>query len=170
MNTLTKIMTGMTLTTLMCFTGAVPAQDAASDPADPVRKSRHHQRGDRAMPAVGNMMRAIRHLDLSDEQKTSIKTIMQHFKIEERLLKQEMKAGHEQLKELIKAESFDESAVAALAETEGALAAERLIVASRAMSEVYGQLTVEQRAELEIMASERAERRAEKRERRPDKG
>ena len=76
-----------------------------------------------------------------------------------------MKAGHEQLKELIKAESFDESAVAALAETEGTLAAERLIVASRAMSDVYGQLTVEQRAELEIMASERAERRAEKRER-----
>ncbi len=38
-----------------------------------------------------------------------------------------MRAGHEQLKELIKADSFDEAAVTALAEKEGALTAERLI-------------------------------------------
>jgi hypothetical protein len=58
----------------------------------------------------------------------------------------------------------------ALAEQEGALAAERLIIASRAMSAVYGQLTDEQRVELETMATERAERRAEKRGQRSAEG
>ena len=52
----------------------------------------------------------------------------------------------------------------------GALAAERLIIASRAMSAVYGQLTDEQRAELEIMAAERAAKRTEKRNQRSVEG
>lgn len=121
------------------------------------------------MPGVTNMMRAIRHLDLSDEQKTSFREILRGLRAEERLLTKEMKAGREQLKELIKAEIFDEQAVAEVAEKEGALAAERLIMASRAMSQVYGQLTDEQRTELEIMAAERATRRDKKRGKKPGK-
>ena len=66
------------------------------------------------------------------------------------------------------------AAVSALAKKEGALAAERLIITSRAMSKVYAQLTDEQRAELATIPSERAAKRAEKRaERRgqqPDNG
>ena len=57
-----------------------------------------------------------------------------------------------------------------LAENEGALAAERLIIASRAMSAVYAQLTDEQRAELETIAAERAAKRAEKRNQRSAEG
>jgi len=122
------------------------------------------------MPGVERMMRGIMHLDLSDEQRASIKGIMHGLKAEERPLLKEMKSGHEQLKELIKAESFDEQAVATLAEKEGALAAERLIIASRAMSEVYAQLTDEQRTELETMAAERASRREGKRQKRSAEG
>jgi len=109
------------------------------------------------------MMRAIRHLDLSDDQKASFKEIMHTLKAEQRVLAKEMKAGHEQLKGLIKSESYDEQAVVAVAEKEGALAAERLILASRAMSQVYSQLTDEQRLQLEAMAAERKARRSEKR-------
>ena len=78
--------------------------------------------------------------------------------------------GHEKLKGLIKAENYDEQAVAEVAEQEGALAAERLILASRAMSEVYAQLTNEQRLELESMAAERTAKRAEKRQKRSAEG
>jgi len=171
MNKLKNMMTGTVLTTLMlAFTGTALAQDPVTDPAGATKKSRNHQRGNQAMPGVDRMMRGIMHLDLSDEQRASFKTIMKGLKAEERLLAKEMKSGHEQLKELIKAESFDEQAVASLAEQEGALAAERLIIASRAMSEVYGQLTDEQRAELEIMAEKRIAKRNEKRQKRSDKG
>lgn len=162
MNILTKMMTGIILTTLLLtVTGMALAQDP---------EGRHHQRGDQSMPAVDELMRAIKRLDLSEEQKTSIKGIMHGLKTEERPLAREMKAGHQQLKELIKADSFDEAAVAALAEKEGALAAERLIITSRAMSGVYAQLTDEQRAELETMASERAAKRAARRGQWPDNG
>jgi len=167
MKNLKNTMTGTILTTLLlALMGTALAQDPAADPANHPQKSRHHQRGNPSMPAVESMMRGIRHLDLSDEQKTSIKGIMQGLRAEERPLAKEMKSGHEQLKALIKAENFDEQAVAALAENEGALTAERLIIASRAMSAVYAQLTDEQRAELESMAAERAARRAEKRNQR----
>ena len=171
MKMLKNMMTGTILTTLLlAFMGTALAQDPVADSANYAKKSRHHQRGNQPMPAVERMMRGVRHLDLSDEQKANIKGIMQDLKAEERPLVKEMKSGHEQLKELIKAESFDEQAVASLAENEGALAAERLIIASRAMSAVYAQLTDEQRAELETMAVERAARRAEKRNQRSVEG
>ena len=171
MSKLKNMITGTIFTTLLlAFTGTALAQETVADPANASKKSRHNQRSEQSMPVDGNMMRAIRHLDLSDEQKASIKGIMRGLKTEERPLVKEMKSGHEQLKELIKAENFDEQAVVALAEKEGALAAERLIIASRAMSEVYGQLTDEQRLELETMAAERAAKRAEKRQKRPDNG
>lgn len=170
MNKLAKITTGAFLSTLLLvFTGTAFAQDPIAEPTDNARKGQRHQRGNQFMPAVDRMMRGIKHLNLSDEQRTEIKTIMQTLKADQRLLSREMRAGHEHLKELIRAETFDEPAVAELAEKEGALAAERMIISSRAMSQVYGQLTDEQRAELEIMASERAEKRVEKREKRPDR-
>jgi protein CpxP len=154
-------------TLLICFMGTALAQDPT---AEPTRKGHKQQRGNQAMPVAASMMRAIRHLDLSDEQKTDIKVIMKDLKVEERQLTRGTKPGQEQLKELIKADSFDEEAVAALAEQEGALAAERLIITSRALSEVYAQLTDEQRAELETMATQRAAKRAEKRGKRSAEG
>lgn len=123
----------------------------------------HHGRGMPGMPLVDMVMRTVMHLDLSDEQEDSIRDIMKTLRTEDRRLMKEMKSGHEQLKNLIKADTFDENAVADLAGIEGALTTERLILASRAMSQVYAQLTDEQRAELQVMAEERAARRAERR-------
>lgn len=171
MKKLNKIITGTILVTLLlAFMGTALAQDPVADPQVKAQKSRQHHRGNQALPAVERMMRGIRHLDLSDEQKVNIKGIMRELRAEERSLLKEMKSGHEQLRELIKAESFDEQAVASIAETEGALAAERLIIASRAMSAVYSQLTDEQRAELEVMAAERSAKRSEKRKQRSVEG
>lgn len=166
MNLLTKIITATIFTTLLL--GAAGTALAQDPEAGPAKQNRHHQRGGESIPAVDQLMRAIKKLELSEEQKASIKDIMHGLKMETRPLAKEMRAGHEQLKELIKADSFDEAAVTALAEKEGALAAERLIVSSRAMSKVFAQLTDEQRAELETMAEERAEMRAEKRKQRAD--
>lgn len=123
----------------------------------------HHGRGMPGMPVVDTVMRAVMHLDLSDEQEDSIRGIMKSLKADDRALMKDMRSNREQLKDLIKADAFDESAVAEIAGAEGALTTERLILASRAMSQVYAQLTDEQRAELQAMAEERAARRAEKR-------
>ena len=167
MNILTNRIARTALATLLL---AVMGTALAVEPSDgPARKAKHHQRSAQQMPAVEKMMRAVRHLDLSDEQKENIRAIMKDLKANERTLMKQVKNGHEQLKGLIKAEVYDESAVAALAEQEGALMTERLIITSRAMSKVYGQLTDDQRAELETMARERAAKRAENREQRRER-
>ena len=161
MNKLAKNVTRTILVTLlMTAMGTALAQDPVDEPGN---KRMQHQRGHQAAPGVDRMMRAIRHLDLSETQKSDIKAIMHGVKAENRQIAREIGAGHDQLNELIKADIFDESAVAALAEQEGALAAERLMITSRAMSQVYGLLSDEQRAELEVMAERRKEKHAEKR-------
>jgi protein CpxP len=163
---ITRMIITLLSSMLLTLTGTALAQDTTHEHGG---KGRHHERENQSLPVVDMTMRAVRHLDLSDEQRASIRAIMQDLKAKERPLMKEVKGGHEQLKDLIKAESYDESAVAAVAEKHGVLAAERLIIGSRAMSEVYGQLTDEQRAELETMAAERAERRLEYRKQRSDK-
>ena len=81
MNQLTNIITGTILATLLLtVTGAALAQDPMANPAGAKKgqhhQGRHQQRRDQPMPAVENMMRAVKHLDLSDEQQESIKAIM----------------------------------------------------------------------------------------------
>ena len=145
---------------LLTLTGTALAQEPGPGH---FRDKPHHGRGMGPMPVVDMMMHAVRHLDLSDEQRDSIRDVMQSLKTEDRRLKKEMRSSHQQLKELITADAFDETAVANIAGKEGALTSERLMLASRAMSQVYAQLTDEQRAELKEMAEERAARRAERR-------
>lgn len=165
MKILTTLITSAVTTVLFLgASGAVLAQDTVAEPIDPQRTGRHHQRGGQPMQGVEKLMRAIRHLDLDDAQRDSARAIMQTLRQDQREIMEEIRAGHKQLKELIKAEVYDEEAVEALAEREGSLVAERLIITSKAMSEVYGLLTDEQRLELETMAAERAARRQERRQ------
>lgn len=166
----TLITSALTTVLLLSASGAALAQDTVAEPVDRQWKGRHYQRGGQPMQGVEKLMRAIRHLDLDEEQRDSTRAIMQTLRQDQREIMEEMKAGHDQLKELITAEVYDEEAVAALAEREGLLVAERLIITSKAMSEIYGLLTDEQRLELESMAAERAARREERRQKRAIEG
>jgi len=158
-----KTIIAIITTLLLTVAGTALAQDFYGEPGE---KGRRHQRGPQGMPVVQQLMRGLKRLDLDDEQKAAIRAVMQDLKAEVRPIMQEMKAGHMQLKELIKADSYDEKAVEALAEKEGEMAAERLVITSRALSEVYSHLTPEQRDELAAMAEERTERRADRRKQR----
>jgi protein CpxP len=164
MNKMTNRITAAILASaLISFTANAMAEDPVNKSP---RKGQHHHRANQQMPVVDQMMRAVRHLDLSDEQKTGIRVIMKDLKAQDRAQMKEMRAMHAQLRELIKADAFDETAAAALAEKEGDLAANRLLSTSRSMSRVYAQLTGEQRAELEAMAEQRQAKRAERRKQR----
>ena len=154
MNTLLK---SILATSFLMSAGASFAQDDNFGP------SKRGPRGMQGMPVVEQLMGALHRLDLGDEQQTSIRAVMQEMKTEVRPIMEEMRAGHMQLKKLIKADEYDENAVATLAAKEGDLAAERMVISSRALSEVYGYLTEEQRAELEEIAAQRMDRRSNKR-------
>jgi Spy/CpxP family protein refolding chaperone len=161
-----KLIIATVCTAALITTGFTFAQELGIEPEK--KQQRHHrqQRGIQAMPAVDQLIRAVKRLDLDDEQKQGIRAIMAAMKAEVRPVMREIKAGHLQLKELIKADTFDEAAVTALAEKEGALAAERVLIASRTASQVLKLLTDEQRGQLETMAAERRQRRGEKHKKR----
>ena len=60
-------------------------------------------------PLIDHMMRAIKRLDLDDEQRANVRSIFQTLKSDSRSTMEETKAGHLQLAELIKAENYDEA-------------------------------------------------------------
>ena len=158
-----KIATVLALTT----SGMAMAQDFYDDPGKKAQHQRQDQRrhqGMQSMPAVDQLMRALRRVGLTDEQKAGIKVIMKDMKEEIRPIMMETKNGHGQLKELIKAKDFDENAVAAIADKEGQLAAEQTKIVSRSLAKIYAQLSDEQRLELEAMAAERKGRHGKNRE------
>ena len=157
---MTTLLKTILAVTFLMSAGTSFAQDAGYGPGKPGQRG---QRGMQSMPAVENMMRAIHRLDISDEQQADIRAVMQAMKTELSPIMEETKASHLQLKELIKADVYNEGAVAGLAAKEAVRFAERIVITSRALSEVYGYLTDEQRAELEEMAALRMERRSEKR-------
>lgn len=159
-----KLIIAIVTTLMLTAAGTTLAQDFYGEPG---KKGQRHQRGPQGMPVVDKMMHAIRRLDLDDAQKESIKAVMQGLKAEIHPLMEETRASHLQLKELIKAETYDEKAVAVLAEKEGEMAAERLMLTSKALSDVFAYLTDEQRDQLAAMAEERMERRGERRKHRP---
>ena len=150
--------------------GVSVAQDSQFEPGKQRHQEKGKMQGMQGMPVVQKFMRAIHELDLSDEQKESIRPIMQNLKAEAGPLSADMKAGHMQMKALIKADKYDEDAVATLAAKEGALASERIVLTARALSDVYSQLNDEQRSQLDEMAAQRQERRGERRKHRDNRG
>ena len=158
-----KLVITLITTMLLASTGAVLAKDGYGGHG---KKAPHHQRGPQTMPVVNQMMKALKRLDLDDSQKEQVKAVMQDMKQQLKPIMKETKTGHQQLKKLIKAEVYDAKAVAVLAKAEGKMAADRIEIAGKALSDIYSQLTGEQRVRLESMADERMERRKEKREQR----
>ena len=154
-----KLIIAMVTILLLTASGIALAQDQKYAAG---KKGQRDHRGMSAMPIVEQLTRTIRRLDLDDEQKAGIRIVMQDMKTEVRPIMEEMKAGHQQLRELVKAESYDEQAVAIVAEEEGKLAAERVKIASRTISEILSILTAEQREQLENMAAERKSRHGER--------
>jgi protein CpxP len=159
-------------TTLFMSAGLISAGTAFAQDTDyETRKSSSEHRGQRSMqsmPMVEKLTRALHRLDLSEEQRTSIKAVMQEMKADIRPIMGDMKAGQLQLKTLINSDVYDEDAVAELARIEGDLAAERIVISSRALADVLGYLSDEQRAELDQMAEKRKQRQGGKRGQRED--
>ena len=146
---------------LLTSTSAALARDGGDGQG---RGGPHHTRGMQGIPMVSHLVRAMHRLDLSEEQKDAIHGVLQDMKTTIRPVMDETRVGHEQLQELIKAANYDEQAVAALAAKEGQLAAERVVIASRAFSDVFAVLTEEQREELSAMSEHRKQHQSKMRQ------
>lgn len=144
-------------------TGMSFAQD--SGPGD--WKPNHHKKhGMRGKPIAARVFHSFKRLDLDESQEAELENIFETMRADVKPIMKEMRAGQIQMRELIHSGSADEESIAAIAQKEGALTSDRIMITSLAISEAFKLLTDEQRAELQAMAAERKERRGERRQKR----
>lgn len=123
-------------------------------------------RHDRGQPGMGaevieHFVRALRHLDLSEEQRDAIHGDLRGLKEAMKPLMDEMLQTRKALHQQITSDAYDSDAVAELATRQGSISAEMTIIASEAAAGILAQLSEEQRAELASMAeTRRAHRKA----------
>ncbi len=127
---------------------------------------RMHARGgpDIGMQVIQHLTKAIRRLDLSEEQKTAVRAEFSGMKEDLRPLIRQLHEGRKELRGVIISEQYDADAVAAIAEQQGTLTAEITVLVSEIASSVLARLTDEQRADLQDMGGTRREHREGHRE------
>ena len=85
-----------------------------------------------------------RQLNLTDDQKTKVKEILEANKATIQPIREAMKANHEKLESL--KGNFDEAQVAAIAKDQGDLTAQMIVARERVKSQIFAILTDEQKA------------------------
>lgn len=102
------------------------------------------------------MLRALdRHLDLTDEQRTSIEQIIDASRAEGEALRVEMHALFEQVRNQVQQEGFDEDRVRIIIENQAPRMVDMMVLRIRTMAEIREQLAPEQQATMQELFESR---------------
>jgi Spy/CpxP family protein refolding chaperone len=113
-----------------------------------------HGRGERRGPGPfgpGMVEHMARELNLTSEQQTQIKALLDAAHATEEPRHAKMQELHKQLEEVTANGQFDEAKVRAIANEQAQLMADSMVEHERMKSKVYGILTVEQRTKADEM-------------------
>jgi Spy/CpxP family protein refolding chaperone len=124
-----------------------PAADGAADDHD-----RAHRWGHRH---GGPMQRLARHLDLSEEQQLAINAIVNNSRDEAEILRLQLEELRQTVGNSIRAGEYDEDEVRILVENQAPAFVDMTLLGIRTMSQVYEQLTPEQRAKADELMEQR---------------
>ena len=120
----------------------------------------HGPRGPRGGP--GRMDLGLRGIDLTDEQRQQVQTIMESHRDELRQAGNKMREAHRAFAEATSAETIDEAAIRTASTSIASAMADEGILRAKVRSEVSGILTAEQREQIKTRQQERASRGARK--------
>jgi len=123
----------------------------------------HQRGGDPAAMTARKLGAAVQRLDLDDAQETAIRKIFEDNRDALRAHGEASRTLRQELQTLMSSGTADEAELAALAEQEGELAEERVMLMGSLALSVQAELTEEQRAELAAMREERSAQRRERR-------
>lgn len=98
-------------------------------------------------------------LNLTDAQKTQIKALFKEAAAQTRPIREQQLNNRRQLRQLVEADSFNEAAVKTLADEQGTLYAQLLVVRTRLMHQVNQVLTPEQREQAKRMRADMMNRK-----------
>lgn len=119
------------------------------------KRGGHHRGGH------GMMLRG---LDLTDEQKAQVKTIMQSSRESSKPLREQMKANRQKLQTLSDSGNFDQAQVQALADEQGKLTAQMIVEKEKVKSQISAILTPEQKAKAAEMKAQFKQKREERKQ------
>jgi periplasmic protein CpxP/Spy len=108
---------------------------------------------------LGPLGRMARHLDLTDEQKTRIRDLMESHKPQLEAQREARRAAHRALADAVAAEPRDEAAIRARAAEIGRVAGDSAVLKARIRSEISPLLTDQQREKLREMKERFQERK-----------
>lgn len=112
-----------------------------------------HERGDKGF----NVDRMAKKLDLSDDQRTQIEGIMAASKQQMKDQHDKLRANRKQLRSLTMQNTLDEAALRKLADAQGDLKADMIVLRAQQRAKIGDVLTKEQRAKLADRAGKRRE-------------
>lgn len=127
-------------------------------------------------PPPGGMMRGpggpmglgfgpeLRGLDLSDEQKTQIKSIAESHQAEFKAVGEKVRTARTGLRQLLEADTLDEAAVRAKSQEVAAAEADAAILGAKVRAQTLQVLTAEQLAKLKDQRAKRDERLKQRRQ------
>jgi len=109
----------------------------------------HHWKGHGHHRHHGHYALFWKKLNLTDDQKSKIRSIRDEARPKIKQLFGQLKAGREQLNALVKSGPFDEAKVRAIAKQQADIIANLIVEKQRMRSSMYGVLTPEQKAKAE---------------------
>jgi Spy/CpxP family protein refolding chaperone len=90
----------------------------------------------------------LHNLNLTDDQKTQIKSLHESFATSTKALHDQLKALHDSAPDPLNGAAFDEAAVRAAAQSRAAIQVELDVAHAKLMSQVYGLLSADQKTQL----------------------
>jgi Spy/CpxP family protein refolding chaperone len=116
------------------------------------------------------LSQAVQRLDLSDSQQDAIRSLFEANREDLIANREASRELRQELRTLLQEETLDQDALAELAEREGDLAEERMLLGGTLVSDILAELDEGQREELAIMREERRERQRARFSAREDRG
>ena len=107
----------------------------------------------------GGLGGALRYLDLTEDQRTSIRTTMREFRESGADARQALRAAQRNFRDAVTAETVDETAIRAAAAEAASLQADAAVLRAEMRTAVLALLTADQRAELEQLRDNARENR-----------
>ncbi len=150
--------TGVSLLSTSSFANSHGERGAESEP--PMHRmgpGMSHDMG-HGMHRAGGLHHALKQLNLTEEQKSTLKSLKESNATGREEKRATMEKLHQEMAELLHADTIDEAAIKALSAKLADLRAEEMIFHAKMRQQVMSILTEEQKAQLKQMKQKRVER------------
>jgi len=138
-----------TLTAATLLIGTAQAAPAGCDgPGAAPREAGFHHGGPKGLASLDRMEAKLERLDLSDEQRAQVRSVIDAARPEFRKVADAVRVNRKEMRALMRSDEFDERAVRRIADRQGDLVADMIVLRGKLKSQVAAVLTPEQRQEL----------------------